>query len=151
MGSLTRKIIVLPGIKASRATADVFTGSAVPLFTVAGGRVLVTQFIGQVTTVIASGSNNFKIQSNPTTGTTTDMCANLDIDADEVGTMYTLAGAPATALVRGESGNVNGMVSSGIVVAPGTIDALSAGNVSGSAKFDLWYIPLDAGASVTAV
>jgi hypothetical protein len=138
------------GYHVAKATADVFTGSAVTLFNIVGGRVLVTLILGEVTTVIGAGANNFKLQSNPTTGTTTDLCGNLDIDADEVGTLYTLAGAPGTALQRGESGNVANMTANGVVVPVGAIEALSAGNVSGSMKFDLFYIPLDAGAHVTA-
>lgn len=137
-------------IHVTRATADVFTGSAVPLFSVAGGRVLLMAILGEVTTIIAAGANNFKLQSNPTTGTTSDLCANLDIDADEAGTLYSITGVPADAMLRGESGSVR--IPAGPVVLPiGDIEALSAGNVSGSAKFDVWYIPLDSGARMVAV
>lgn len=149
-GALAATSNPLLGVKVTKATADVFGVAAVPVFTVSGGRVLVTHFEAEVTTQIGAGANNFKYQFNPTVGTTTDMCANLDIDADDVGTLYTLHGAAATALQRSEHGNAPGMAIRGVVLAEGDIEAFSAGNVTGSASHEMWYFPLDSGASVAS-
>ena len=50
----------------------------ISLFTVAGGKVLVTSLVGEVTTAITV-ANSYKLQHNPTTGTTKDLCAATDI------------------------------------------------------------------------
>jgi len=139
------------GIRVDRAAGDCQAVANVPIFNITGGRVLVTQLLGEVTVAIAAGANNFKLQSNPTaTGTTTDLCAALDIDADPIGTLYSLGGAPATALLRGENGNVQGMSVTGVVVPAGAIECNSAGNVAGEIKWSCFYVPLDDGAYVTA-
>jgi len=140
------------GIRVDRASADCQGAADTPIFNIAGGRVFVTQILGEVADVaIAAGANNFRLQSNPTaTGTTTDLCADLDIDADPIGTLYSVSGAPATALVRGEEGAVQGMAVRGIVVPVGAIETVSAGNVAGQMTWSLWYVPIDTGAYVTA-
>lgn len=139
----------LLGIRVDRATGDCQGAANVPIFNIVGGRVAMTLILGEVTTQIAAGANNFKLVSNPTTGTTTDLCANLDIDADDVGTLYTIAGAPATALQRSEHGGVIGQ-SAPVVLAVGAIECASAGDVAGSMKWSMWYVPVDDGAYVTA-
>lgn len=139
------------GIRIDRATADCQGAAAVPLFNIKGGRVLLTMILGEVTTAIAAGANTFKLVSNPTAaGTTTDLCATLDIDADPIGTMYSVSGAPATALVRGENGNVQGMSVRGVVLPIGAIEAVSQADVAGSMKWTAFYIPIDDGAYLEA-
>jgi hypothetical protein len=138
------------GKRVNRTTADVITGSAVPIFTVAGGRVLLTCLIGKVTTVIGAGASNAKFQFNPTTGTTVDMCANLDIDADEAGTLYSIDGTPATAMLTSQSGAVRNMQNQGIILDIGDIEFLGGTDRTGSISFQAWYIPLDDGATLVA-
>ena len=138
------------GRQVSRATADVQTGSAVAIFTISGGRILVTQIIGQVTTVLSAGTTpDAKFQSNPTTGTTNNMCATLQIDSDEVGTMYGITGTPADAMLDGQSGALRAQTTP-MIVAIGDIEFICDENITGSIKFDIWYIPIDEGASVVA-
>ena len=141
---------ILLGKRVEKATADVLTGSAVAIFTVSGGRVLVTSIIGEVTTIIAAGTTpDAKFQSNPTTGTTNDMCGNLQINDDEVGTMYGITGVPGDAMLDGKSGALRGMTNP-VVVAVGAIEFICDENVTGSIKFQLHFIPLDDGADVVA-
>lgn len=136
------------GMKVERATANITTGLS--LFTISGGRILLRAIIGEVTTLIETKTVNFKLSLNPTTGTTTDLCANLDLSADEKGTLYTIAGNnPSTAMQRGESGNVLGQATD-VVCAIGTIDATVGATHTGSIKWTLFYIPIDDGASVAA-
>jgi hypothetical protein len=90
---------LLVGIKVQRATAALPQTAAGSLFTIAGGKVLITSLVGEVTTVIQTQADNTKLTFDPTdAGATQDLCAVLDITADAVGTMYSLTGTPATAL-----------------------------------------------------
>jgi hypothetical protein len=70
---------------ATKATGTL-TAATLPLFTIAGGEVLVTAMWGKVTTSITV-ANTYYLQFNPTTGDTAQMCTSLDI-----GTTDTLAG-----------------------------------------------------------
>lgn len=135
------------GQRVDRDTANLLNG--VDLFTIAGGRVLVTQIVGEVTTVMETKTINLKLTANPTTGTSTDMCANLDMTAAEAGTLLTISGTEADALRKGSSGSVVAQ-NNPVVVAIGAIEATVGATHTGSIKWSLWYIPLDDGASVVA-
>jgi len=130
------------------ATATLPQTAASTLFTITGGRVLVTSIVGEVTTVIETLANNTKLTANPTTGTSVDMCAVLDISADEVGCLYGITGDPADALVGTNAGLTVGM-KNGLVVNEGTIDLDCAASATGSIKWTLHYIPIDVGATVS--
>lgn len=151
MGSVTqdgkalRKLML--GLKVDRATANMTTG--LDLFTITGGRCLVTLMLGQVTTVIETKTVNMTIVANPTTGTSTDIGSLLDISADEAGTLYTVNGVAATAIVRGESGSVPAALQP-FVVAVGAIEATIGATHTGSIKWTIFYIPIDDGAYITA-
>lgn len=138
------------GIRVDRTTADTITNTAVPLFTVGTGRILLTQLTGKVTTIIGAGVTNAKFQFNPTTGATNDMCANLDIDTDEAGALYSLTGIAADAMLRSESGAVRGMTSQGIILDVGDIEFFTNADRTGSISYQAWYIPLDNGATLVA-
>lgn len=138
------------GKRVDRATADIITGAAVAVYSVAGGRVLPTGLVGEVTTIIGSGANNAKFQHNPTTGSTKDLCANLDIDADEAGALYGITGIPGDAMLRGESGSVQGMTVRVVVLDVGDVEFISASNATGSISLQARYIPLDPGATLAA-
>lgn len=140
----------LLGKRIDRTTADVITGAAVPIYTVAGGRVLVTSLSGKVTTIIGAGATNAKFQFNPTTGTTNDICANLDIDADEAGTLYSISGVASDAMLRSESGAIRNMSANGLILDVGDIEFITAADRTGSISFQLFYIPLDNGATIVA-
>ena len=144
-GKVLRELML--GQKVERATDNITTGE--DLFNVEGGRVMVTAIIGQVTTLMETKTINFKLVSDPDVGTSTDMCANLDLSADEVGTIYTISGAVATAMQRGESGNVPAQITP-VVVAAGAIEATVGATHTGSIKWTLFYIPIDDGAYVEA-
>jgi flavoprotein len=140
----------LLGTKVTKGTADTIDTSAVSLFTVSGGRVLMTAIYGEVTTIIQAQATTTKLQFNPTTGTTNDMCANLDINADEVGALYSITGTPGDAMLRSESGAVRNMTANGMILDVGAIEQISGAASSGSIQWTMWYIPLDSNASVTA-
>jgi len=122
------------------------------IFTVSGGRVLVQALIGEVTTVIQTQACNLKVTINPTTGTSGDVAADLNISADEVGALYLVAG-DGSALDGGTAGGA--FVAAGSSVTPfvvpiGTLDITTSATNTGSIKWDLWYTPLDEAAYVEA-
>ncbi|HJV15623.1 MAG TPA: hypothetical protein VJ625_17185 [Propionibacteriaceae bacterium] len=143
---------VIRGIKVSRATATLPQTTTSTLFTISTGRVLVTAIVGEVTTVIQTQADNTKLTFDPTAaGATQDLCAVLDITADAVGTMYSITGTPATALQ--DALNFlpsNKVLAQPLILKPGSILLDCAASNTGSVKWDLWYVPLDDGASVVA-
>ena len=143
---------LLCGVKVQRATAALPQTSTSTLFTVSGGKVLITSLIGEVTTVIQTQADNTKLTFDPTdAGATQDLCAVLDITADAVGTMYSITGTPATAMQDALNFLPSSKVpAQPIVLKPGSILLDCAASNTGSVKWDLCYIPLDNGASVAA-
>ena len=137
------------GYRVDRATATLPASTQAALFTISGGLVAITKIIGEVTTVIQTQANNTKLVSNPTVGTDVDLCAVLNITADEVGTLYSISGTLATALIGVNAGAVPTQTNE-IVVPEGTIDLDCAATNTGEIKWSLWYIPLDQGARVVA-
>ena len=137
------------GLKVDRTTAALPQTTQSALFTVAGGRVLITSIVGEVTTVIQTQANNTKIVSNPTTGTDVDLCAVLDITADQVGCLYGITGLFSDAMVGANAG-ATVVPRNAAVVPVGTIDLSCAASNTGSVKWSITYVPLDDGASVTA-
>jgi hypothetical protein len=137
------------GRKVDRATAALPQTAAGTLFTVSGGRILLTSIVGEVTTVIQTQACNTKLQSVPTTGTTVDLCAVLDITADEVGCLYGITGTFATALVGANAG-ATVIPTQPVIVPIGAIKLNCAASNTGSVKWSITYVPFDDGASVAA-
>jgi hypothetical protein len=142
----------LRGTKVSRATAALPATTAAAIFTITGGKVLVTAIYGEVTTVIQTQANNTQLTYDPTdAGATQDLCADLDISADAVGTMYSITGTPATAMQDGLNFlSSNKVLAQPLILKPGSILLDCAATNTGSVKWDLWYVPLDTGAAVAA-
>ncbi len=141
------------GQKVTRAAADIFDGTQIALFTVAGGRILLTNINVEVTTAaIDGGASNCSLVTNPTVGTDAALCAVLDINADEEGTIYSITGERATALQGGSGGGSPAQMLP-VIVPEGTIDILTVADVGTGGALgaaELWYLPLDDNAYVTA-
>lgn len=123
--------------------------TTVALFTIAGGQVLVTAMWG-VVTVSITVANSYKLQLNPTTGDTQDMCA-----ATDIGTSDTLAGdvlqfglatttAPAKLMSVGY-----GTARLDTVLTIGQIEHVSAGT-DGKITWNVCWVPLTDGATLVA-
>lgn len=136
------------GLSASKSTGTL-AATTVALFTIAGGRVLVTSLFGLVTTSITV-ANSYKLQNNPTTGDTQDLCA-----ATDIGTTDTLAGsilqfglatttAPAKLISVGY-----GTAVLNTVVPVGQIEHVSAGTDGVITWYATW-LPMDDGATLVA-
>ena len=140
------------GRMVNRATAALPQSAAGALFTITGGRVIVTSIIGEVTTVIQTQADATKLTFDPTdAGATQDLCATADITADAVGTMYSITGTPGTALQ--DALNFlpsNKLLALPLILKPGSVLLDCAASNTGSVKWTLTYWPLDSGAAVVA-
>ena len=137
------------GQTTERATA-VVTAAPVPIFTIAGGRIKVTQIIGEVTTVIEALATNVRLSGNPTTGTTRNMCADLNIASYAAGDLLAITGINTDAMLPPASAGVVEAQTMGVIVQEGTIDLISDAAPTGSIKWTLKWIPIDEGAAVVA-
>lgn len=147
-GALATTLSVV-GTRVDRDTATLPQTTASAIFSITGGRVLITQIIGEVTTVIQTQANNTKLVANPTTGTSADMCAVLNISADEVGTLYGLTGLNSDAMLGVNAGLVPGQVRAQVLNV-GSIDLNCAASNTGAIKWTVFYTPIDDGAAISA-
>lgn len=139
------------GHHVARATDTLPQTSTDNLFTVAGGRVLITLLVGEVTTIIQNSDPVAKITSTPTTGTAIDVASTVDLTSLEVGG-FVLCEGDGTALIKSNAGAAPGAASSSRpwICPIGTIDLTTGASKTGAIKWDLFYVPLDEGASVVA-
>jgi len=141
-----RKLLL--GNTVDRAIAPLPQTATEAIFTVAGGRVLITELLGEITTAVQAQTTNAKLQANPTAaGSSVDICANVDLNAATVATLLSLTGTFATAMQKGLAVVA---LTTPIIVQAGTIDAVTGASSTGAWKWKISYIPLDAGASVVA-
>jgi hypothetical protein len=138
---------VLLGTRVSKATGTL-AAETKTLFNVTGGKVLITSIVGEVTTTITV-ANSYKLQANPTTGTTGDIVAATDIGTTDTpaGTLLGFDGVEASSIQQ--SPGVVPALMRPIVVNTGTIEHVSAGT-DGAITWVLTYVPLDDGAAVAA-
>lgn len=134
------------GLEVSKATGTL-AAETKALFTVSG-RVMVTSFYGVVTTAITV-ANSFKLQHNPTTGTTSDIVAATDIGTTDtpIGNVLGFSGVKTASIVHGPGSAPT--LTSGVIFTAGSIEQVSAGT-DGAITWYLTYVPLDASATVVA-
>jgi len=137
------------GVITKRATATLPQTTTGAIFTITGGRVVITSLIGTVTTVIQTQVNNTKLTSAPTTGTATDMCAVLDISAKEVGTQLSVIGPPATALY-GPNAGLGQLMTNPQIVPIGNILLNCAASNTGAVSWTCTWFALDDNAKLVA-
>jgi hypothetical protein len=135
------------GQRASKSTGTL-AASTVALFTVAGGRVALTSIYGVVDTAITV-ANSYKLQHNPTSGTTVDLCA-----ATDIGTTDTPAGdlLSFTGEVTGSNLSRGGAVETlraPVVLAAGQVESVSGGT-DGEITWVVTWVALDDGATLEA-
>ena len=135
------------GIRVDRATATLPQTTAAAIFNVLVGRVAMTAILGEVTTVLGA-VGNMSIEANPATGTTAALCAVVAAGAFEAGTLLSIDGTKATAMLGVNAGGT-AMQSKPVVLPVGTLDLRLSLSSTGSVKWSLWYVPIDEGAYVT--
>lgn len=146
-GDQLRSIVL--GQKVDRATATLPQTATGALFNITGGRVLVTDITGEVTTVLGATATNAKLVSTPTTGTAVDLCAVLAVASKEVGTLFGITGLFSDAMVGANAG-ASVAPRNGVVIPIGSIGLNTSASNTGSVKWSITYVPLDNGATVTA-
>lgn len=142
-GADVRSVIL--GIQRTKSTGTL-AATTVPLFTIAGGLVAVTSLVGRVTAAITV-ANSYKLQHNPTAGTTVDLCAATDLGTTDtiLGEILVVTGTKATGLTVGAFG----MTSYPVVLETGQIESVSAGT-DGAILWSVTYVPIDAAATLVA-
>jgi len=136
---------LLLGQRATKSTGTL-AASTVPLFTVATGAVFVTSITGRVTTAVTV-ANAYKLQFNPTLGTTVDICTTLDIGTTDtvVGEQLSVSLLKAEALILGAAATK----APGIVLPVGQIEHVSAGT-EGVILWTVTWVPLEQNATLAA-
>jgi hypothetical protein len=139
------------GKKVDRTTATIPATTDQTIFTVTGGRIIVTSLIGEVTTAIQAQANALKVKSVPTTGTSKDISGTLDINGYEVGALVSLDGTALTTALSGtNAGAALAQKPGGIFVPIGSIKVNTAATSTGAMKWSITYIPYDDAATVAA-
>ena len=131
------------GLQVERLTKNLPQSTDEALFTISGGKVLVTSIIGEVTVVIQTQANNTRLKMNPETGSDVDLCAVLNITADVVKTLYVCTGTLADALVS--SIGVALLQATPWVLDIGDIELDCAASNTGQVKWLVTYDSLDGG------
>ena len=136
------------GILVERAAANLPQSTSADLFDVVGGRVK-AYIVGEVTTVIETKENLTNLEFEPVDGARNDLCDQLDITADVVGTQYVMTGTAADAMV--DTGTTCWHLKrSWMVLDAGTVELHCAASSTGKTRWLCWYVPIDAGAYVEA-
>ena len=132
----------------TRASSTLPASTATPYFTVTG-KVKILNIIGEVTTVFQAQANAIKLIANPTVGADVDLCATVEGNAAAVGSLFTITGTLANAMIKTVSGAVPSQASP-VIVTAGSIDFSTAATSTGATKWTVIYEPIDAGAMVIA-
>jgi hypothetical protein len=137
------------GIRVSKAAANI-AAAKTPIFTITGGKILMTAFFGVIATA-AAGATTIVLSATPTGLTAQPVAASLDIDPALVGDVLTITGiANAPMTYNASTTGLPMMSSKGVILSPGTLD-YTGGQASGAVAWTMFYVPLDDGAYVTAV
>jgi len=141
------------GQTTERETA-VLTAATVPIFTISGGRIKVTQIIGEITTAaIPVALTNVSLSATPTagTGTARALCVATDLSGYAIGDLLGIDGVNTSTLLPPASSGVIEAQTMGVIVKAGVINVISgAATTPGSIRWTLKWIPIDEGASVAA-
>lgn len=130
-----------------RATKAIANG-AETLFIVTGN-IIVTDIVGEVTTLLETKTTAIKLVANATVGADVDMCATVDATAAAVGSTFAITGTLANAMVKTAGGA--GLAQAARQVVHDGVIALNSGAANtGCIKWTLHYIPVDATSTVVA-
>jgi hypothetical protein len=156
----------LLGVKIDRATATIPQTATSSIFTVTGGRAVITSILGEVTTAIGAVAINFNLVYTPSGGAAADLCAATACISDPVGTLYSLVSGIATDLLSIQSYTIAASVPvlaseiptvtfaqllrEPVVVDAGAVGFKTSASTTGSVKWSLSYIPYDDGVKVVA-
>ncbi len=141
------------GVQVDRPTQNlaITATPGLPIYTIAGGLVMVTGIIAVCTTTFG-GANTISLELNPTLAAGANSVLSLAADLGTTGAdgdVMVLVGAPGTALLMGhvEVNVLGSTLGKGLIVNNGVIGLVSTA-ANGALRWILWYIPIDAGATI---
>ena len=138
------------GIVVHRAAATIAADQ--DLFSIDGGPVLLTGFLGHVTVAIGGGSQDIEFDLDPDDGgSNVTLATILLIDGDVTGTMYTLNTSFAGVAIATLDHALNASLEVPIALAPGDIVLDVTGTEAGEVEWFATYVPLVKTATLTAV
>jgi hypothetical protein len=128
------------------------------IFTVSGGRILLTSLVGQVTTAIGALATTLSIGFTPTGGSlvAASIATATAITSSPVGTLVSVA-FPVAGLVVGVNPGVVALGGAsiddqtGLLVSAGVISISTSASTTGAMSWTMTYLPYDAAAGVAAV
>lgn len=124
------------------------SAATIPVFTVAGGDVMITSLWLKVTTSITTDGGTLAVNNVPTTGTTITV-----VTATDLGTTDTVAGS-VVALDRGTTAAskflLGGRVDLNAVVTTGAVNLVGASSVNGAVTIYVTWLALTDGATLVA-
>jgi hypothetical protein len=138
-----------PGILVTKAAANLPQTATANLFTVSGA-VLVTGILGQVTSALGATATNLSLG---VTGSVTAISTAVAVTSGAVGQMFVpvaaagVGGAAVFSLAPFVPAARDAFVP--FIVAVANITWTTSANDTGQMKWSLWYVPIDAGASVS--
>lgn len=148
-GKALRKLLM--GNRVDKSATALPSSTSGSLFTIAGGRVLMTGIIGECT-VAVGGANSVKLIANPTVSTAadTDLCAAVDLNTCDVGDLVTITGVASDGIVAAHAGGVGGMTRKYVVLQEGTLQVNTTATTDGTFKWTLYYVPDEDGGYVVS-
>lgn len=160
---------LLMGVLVNRDSDTLPQTTSETIFSVTGGRVVLTSLVGEVTTALGSTATNLNLTHTPSGGSAADLCAATTVTSDAAGTLYSLVSGLATdklsiqsvstlkeddaaAVLATEAPGVTfaQLLRQPIIIPAGDIKAKTSGSDTGEVKWSLTYIPYDNGSAVAA-
>lgn len=118
------------------------------------GKIRINSIIGTITTIMENKTQNMKIAITPDALTPYDICANKDIDTFAVGTLLSITGTAANAMLATTAVGTlaPGQASNVLVtcITAGIIKVVAGAANTGAITWNINYTPLSADATVTA-
>lgn len=111
--------------------------------------VRLLHLVARVTTVLGATATNAKWVMNPTVGADVDLCAVVAVANAAVGSILTITGTLANAMIVSASGVVQYQANS-IILPAGNIEFSCSANNTGQLEFFVHYLPIVDGALITA-
>ena len=143
------------GIQVTRAAALHPDQTTEDIFSIDGGRIALIGFLGEVTVAVPA-NHDYTIVFDPDLGgSNITLGALLAVDSDPAGSFYVLNDTLAGALVVSTDVVASAALEQPLILAAGDIAWTTAGGgtvgTTTRVRWDVWYVPLDDGAVVTAV
>lgn len=141
------------GTLVERAAATIPQTATQSIFTVAGGRIVVTGLVGEVTTAIGAVATTLSIGLTPTVGSSSldSVSSASAITSKQVGVLLAPALTAGNGLAVGTNAGFPVQIAgSAFTVPAGSITITTSASTTGAIKWALLYVPLDADATVAA-